>query len=137
MAVSVIPNPSNLDNFGIESCMLIRFFRKCSPNVWGFVGYRLNCLKWVESKGLGWRIVRSPIVNRRSSMDYVVKPVVGHGLIEALQRIYKRLTELRAKLVNFNLGLRIQFDGFFHADNPSTLDNPESNCRHLLTHTAS
>jgi CheY-like chemotaxis protein len=29
--------------------------------------------------------------------DYIVKPVVGHDLIVAIERIYKRLTEARAK----------------------------------------
>jgi CheY-like chemotaxis protein len=29
--------------------------------------------------------------------DYIVKPVIGHGLIEALERIYKKLTEARAR----------------------------------------
>ncbi len=31
------------------------------------------------------------------AVDYVVKPVFGRGLIEALERIYDRLTEARSK----------------------------------------
>ncbi len=31
------------------------------------------------------------------AVDYVVKPIFGRGLIEALERIYQRLTEARAK----------------------------------------
>lgn len=36
------------------------------------------------------------------AVDYIVKPVVGHGLLQALERIYKRLTEARAKAMISN-----------------------------------
>jgi CheY-like chemotaxis protein len=36
------------------------------------------------------------------ALDYVVKPVFGRGLTEAIERIYKRLTEARAKAAGSN-----------------------------------
>jgi CheY-like chemotaxis protein len=36
------------------------------------------------------------------AVDYVVKPIIGHGLIEAIERIYKQLTEARAKASHSN-----------------------------------
>jgi CheY-like chemotaxis protein len=30
------------------------------------------------------------------AVDYIVKPVFGHGLTDAIEQIYKRLTEARA-----------------------------------------
>jgi CheY-like chemotaxis protein len=36
------------------------------------------------------------------AVDYIGKPIFGHGLTEMLERIYKRLTEARAKTYHPN-----------------------------------
>lgn len=40
--------------------------------------------------------------HKLGAVDYVVKPIFGRGLIDALEIIYKRLTEARAKASNSN-----------------------------------
>lgn len=34
------------------------------------------------------------------ALEYIEKPIIGHGVIEAIERIYQRLTEARAKAAN-------------------------------------
>lgn len=71
---------------------------------------KINGFEFLQWKGQQPTLKHLPVVVWSSSdlqhdkdkamelgaVDYVVKPVFGHGLTEALERIYKRLTDARA-----------------------------------------
>jgi CheY-like chemotaxis protein len=79
---------------------------------------KINGFEFLEWKRNHASLIHIPVVVWSSSdfesdkekaaklgaVDYVVKPIFGHGLIEALELIYKRLTEARAKDSHSNLG---------------------------------